>query len=366
MQSQIQATFDTLHATPELGFEEFKTSAFLAERARAAGFEVQTGVGGTGVVATLKGAEPGPVVAVRADMDALPHTVDGEKIKVHSCGHDANCTMVLTMAEEIAKAGLARGTLKILFQPAEETLFGSMKMIEAGVIDDVDVLLGIHLRPEQEAKLGQATPALCHGGSTMMKAKITGKVAHGARPHLGINAINAAAAAVQAVNAVVANPAEPWSCKVTQLRAGGEVINMIPETAEMALDIRAARNETMASILKQVENAIRCGAGTVGASVEFEVLGSVPGADYSDEITQVAREAITEVLGAEGLLAPIVTPGADDFHRYKIAKPSLKAGFVGLGANLTPGLHDPKMSFDHAALEQGAKVLVAMVRKLSA
>ncbi|MEG0820316.1 MAG: amidohydrolase [Burkholderiaceae bacterium] len=366
MDTRIQSTFETLHATPELGFAEFKTSAWLAERIQAAGFDVTSGIAGTGIVATLRGAAPGPVVAVRADMDALPHTVDGEKIKVHSCGHDANCTMVLTMAQEIAKAGLARGTLKVIFQPAEETLFGSMKMIEAGVIDDVDVLLGIHLRPEQEARLGQATPALCHGGSAMMKARISGKVAHGARPHLGINAINAAAAAVQAVNAVVANPAEPWSCKVTQLRAGGEVINMIPETAEMALDIRAARNETMASILKQVENAIRCGAGTVGATVEFEMLGDVPGADYSDEITEVAREAICEVLGEAGLLAPIVTPGADDFHRYKIAKPSLKAGFVGLGANLTPGLHDPKMSFDRAALADGTKILVAMVNKLTA
>ncbi|MEF9997046.1 MAG: amidohydrolase, partial [Burkholderiaceae bacterium] len=114
MDTRIQSTFETLHATPELGFAEFKTSAWLADQIKAAGFDVTSGIAGTGIVATLRGAAPGPVVAVRADMDALPHTVDGEKIKVHSCGHDAYCTMVLTMAQAIAKAGLARGTLKVI------------------------------------------------------------------------------------------------------------------------------------------------------------------------------------------------------------------------------------------------------------
>ena len=119
-ETRLQATYDTLHAIPEVGFAEHRTSAWLAERIGAAGFSVTTGVGGTGVVAVLKGTEPGPVVALRADMDALEHVVNGETVRVHSCGHDAHCSMVLTVAEELAKTGIRRGTLKILFQPAEE------------------------------------------------------------------------------------------------------------------------------------------------------------------------------------------------------------------------------------------------------
>ena len=119
-EQRIQAAYDILHGMPETGFEEFRTSAWLAERLEAAGFRVSAGVAGTGVVGVLEGSGPGPAVALRGDMDALAHVVDGQVVRVHSCGHDAHCAMVLGAAQELA-AGLGRGTLKILFQPGEET-----------------------------------------------------------------------------------------------------------------------------------------------------------------------------------------------------------------------------------------------------
>ena len=179
MEARIQAAYEHLHAIPEVGFQEFQTSAWLAEQVQAAGFQVTTGVGGTGVVAVLEGRAPGPVVGLRGDMDALAQLVDGQEIRVHSCGHDAHCAMVLAAAEELARTGLARGTLRVLFQPAEETLFGATRMIEAGVLEGLDVLLGIHLRPIQEARTGQATPALCHGASAIMAVTLTGRTAEG-------------------------------------------------------------------------------------------------------------------------------------------------------------------------------------------
>jgi len=365
METRIQATYDALHAIPEVGFAEFKTSEWLAEKIKEAGFLVSTGIGGTGIVAVLKGREPGPVVALRADMDALAHTVDGKEICVHSCGHDAHCSMVLTAAEEIGRTGIRRGTLKIFFQPAEEKLFGAARMIEAGVLEDVDILIGIHLRPGQEAKSGQATPALYHGSSYIMEATITGRTAHGARPHLGVNAIDAAAAAINAINAININPVVPWSCKVTRLQAGGATTNAIPEKAEMVLDIRAQRNDEMKLLIKSAENAIKAGAATVGATAETRVKGGVPGAEYHAEIIALAREAICAVLGEQGLLDPIVTPGGEDFHNFVKAKPSLKTGYVGLGCNLTPGLHDPGMSFDRSAMIHGANILLYMAKKLT-
>ena len=363
-ETRLQAAYDTLHAMPEVGFAEHRTSAWLAERIGAAGFTVTTGVGGTGVAAVLKGSEPGPTVALRADMDALEHVVNGETVRVHSCGHDAHCSMVLTAAEELAKTGIRRGVLKVLFQPAEEKLTGATRMIEAGAIDDVDILLGIHLRPIQEAKTGQATPALYHGSSYIMEAAITGQTAHGARPHLGINAIDGAAAAVQAVNAIHLNPVIPFTCKVTKLAAGGATLNQIPDKAVMAVDLRAQQNDAMKLLLAKAENAIKAGAATVGATAEVKVTGGVPGAEYHPEIVALAREAIRAVLGEAGLLDSVVTPGGEDFHNFAQAKPSLKAGYIGLGCDLTPGLHDPAMKFDRSALIHGADILIHMVEKL--
>jgi amidohydrolase len=362
--ARIQATYDALHAMPEVGFTEHRTSAWLAERIKAAGFNVMTGVGGTGVVATLKGKEPGPTVALRADMDALAYTLNGKDVCVHSCGHDAHSSMVLTAAEELAKAGIRRGTLKILFQPAEEILFGALKMIEAGALDDVDVVIGMHLRPIQEAKTGQATPALYHGSSYIMEATINGRTAHGARPHLGVNAIDAAAAVVNAVNAIHLNPVVPWTCKVTKLHAGGATLNAIPDKAEMALDLRTQQNAAMETLIEKAEKAIKAAAATVGATAETHIKGGVPGAEYHPEMIELAREAIRAVLGEQGLLDPIVTPGGEDFHYFVKKRPKLKACYVGLGCDLTPGLHDPTMTFDRSAMIYGTDILLHMTRKL--
>ena len=152
IKTRVLETYDALHAMPEIGFQEEKTSAYLAEKLESFGFTVKRGLGGTGVLGELKGVAPGPVVGLRADMDALGHEVDGKLVAIHSCGHDAHSTMVLAAAEALAKKGIARGTLKILFQPAEELLFGARRMIADGVADDLEMLFGIHLRPGQEAR----------------------------------------------------------------------------------------------------------------------------------------------------------------------------------------------------------------------
>jgi amidohydrolase len=197
-----------------------------------------------------------------------------------------------------------------------------------------------------------------------MEATINGRTAHGARPHLGINAIDAAAAVVNAVNAIHLNPVVPWTCKVTKLHAGGAALNVIPDKAEMALDLRTQQNAAMDALLDKAEKAIKAGAATVGATAETTVKGGVPGAEYHPEIIELARDAIRAVLGEQGLLDPIVTPGGEDFHNFVKARPKVKAGYVGLGCNLSPGLHDPTMKFDRSAMIHGTNILLHMTRKL--
>lgn len=359
--ARVRQIYETLHQIPEAGFEEVKTAAYLAGQLEKAGYAVERGVAGTGVTGLLKSNKPGPVIMVRADMDALVHTVNGTDVKIHSCGHDANAAMVLTTAEIMSAKGISAGTLKILFQPAEESLNGAASVIKAGTVEDVDVLLGIHLRPISEAGKGKATPALFHGASCVMEAVVKGKAAHGARPHLGINAIDAAAAIVNAINGIRVNPAVPATVKATRLIAGGAAANLIPDHAVMAFDIRAQTNEVMTELLEKTAKAVERGAAAVGAEAKAEVKGGVPAAEYDPGLIEISRQAIRSVLGTEGLLAPIYTPGGEDFHLYKKHKPSLKTCYIGLGADLTPGLHHPEMKFDAEALSDGVGILLAML-----
>ena len=361
--ARVQQLYSSLHATPEVGLQEVRTAAFLADQLRHAGFQVQTGVGGTGVVGRLLGEKTGPTLALRADMDALQHTLDGQPCAIHSCGHDAHSAIVLCVAELAAQQRLASGSLKILFQPAEEILAGALAFVDAGVIADVDAIVGIHLRPEQEAKKGQATPALYHGASNHIKATLHGLAAHAARPHLGINAIDAAAAVVHAINAIHMNPVVPHSIKVTQLAAGGPATNVIPDKADLAIDVRAQDNRVMQDLLQKADAAITHAASSAGAKAVTHIGRGVPAAEYSQDLVQLAREAILAVLGQPGLLPPITTPGAEDFHFYIQRKPSIQAAYIGLGCDLTPGLHHPQMKFDVASLSHGVRILHYIVHK---
>lgn len=363
IKERTMETFHVLHEIPELGFEEEKTSAYLAEKLASFGYEVSRGYGKTGIVGKLKGSVPGPVVGLRADMDALGHEIDGKKVAIHSCGHDAHSSMVLAAAEELAKNGIEKGEVQILFQPAEEILFGALRMIEDGAGKDLDMLFGIHLRPIQEAKSGQATPALHHASSFVVKAHLEGQTAHGARPHLGVNAIHAASAVIQAVLAIYVDPVVPSSVKATQIKGGGPVTNAIPANAEITFDVRSRENKTMELLLDKIRMAIEKGAEAVGAKGTMEIVGGVPAAEYDREMIGLAREAIQEVLGEEGVLDEIITPGGEDFHYFTQKISGLKTTYVGLGCDAAPGLHDPNMHFNHDEMETGAKVLVKMVEK---
>lgn len=362
---RVKEIYRILHAIPEVGFSEHKTAAYLAGELAKAGYAVRTGIGGTGVTGTLDSGVPGPVIGLRGDMDALAHIVAGEEKCIHSCGHDANSAMVLAAAETLALTPPAKGKIKIVFQPAEEKIFGALTIIETGAVDDLDILAGIHLRPIHEAKYGQATPALYHGATYFVEAAVKGVSAQGARPHLAVNAIDAAAAVVGAVNAIRLNPVESWSVKTTKLQAGA-TINTIPDLAEMTFDLRAQSNAVMDSLLAKLPPVIEHAAAANGATAAVTVKGGVPAAEYDQGMVAVARAAIGAVLGDSGVLDSIVTPGGEDFHFFARKNPRLKAVYIGLGCDLTPGLHHPEMKFDLDALPKGVAILCEIVRRAAA
>lgn len=363
--SRVIELYDYLHTIPELGFQEYKTATFLAEELKKAGFAVSTNIGGTtGIVGVYDSGVAGPTIALRADIDALGHMIEGKLCAIHSCGHDAHSAMVLTAAEELVQKGLVKkGKLKIIFQPAEEIGTGALAMIKGGAIDDVDMIFGLHLRPIEETTMGKATPALYHSASERLKGIFHGISAHGARPHLGVNAIDAAVSAITAVNALHLNPTETYSIKATQIIADSGVTNAIPNEATVIWDVRSELNTTMEVLLEKAKAAIIAGAATVGATVDVTNYYGIPAAEYSSEAIDVLTEAIVEVYGKEGLYPAIKTAGGEDFHFYIKEKPSIKAGYFGLGCDLIPGLHHPKMNFNKEALKQGKDVLICATQK---
>jgi len=355
----ILKTYEQLHALPEWGLEEYKTSAYIKEWLRDADIPTRE-LAATGLVAELVGDEPGPVVGLRVDIDALPFKNEaGETYYVHACGHDAHTAMGLWVLKVLKELNLVkRGQVRVIFQPAEERLVGARNMIAAGAATGLDELYGVHIRPIQEARLGQAAPALWQGGSTVAELTVTGRAAHGARPHLGVNAIDGATLAIMAINSIWANPTQQWSAKVTKITGGGVASNIIPDRAIFTVDMRAETDSVMDEIIGKVRVAGEGGALAVGGKAEMSILGAVPAAQYDQELIDNLAVAITEVLGPEGLIPPIKSPGSDDFHEFKKADPRLKAAFLALGADATPGLHDPQMRLATDSLLIGTRILV--------
>jgi amidohydrolase len=364
--SNVLEHYHFLHEIPELGFQEFKTSAYIADQLEQAGIKVTRGINHTtGIVAEIDSGVPGPVLALRADMDALGHVIEGVACARHTCGHDGHSSVVLTAAQELLQEGaIKKGRLKLLFQPAEELGAGALSMIEGGAMADVEMILGFHVRPLEECHVGQATPAVIYSACSTLEATIKGVPAHAARPHLGVNALDAAVQAVQAVNSIHLSPGLNWSVKATRFLCDAGVTNSVPDEARVVWDLRSQENEPMDILKQKVTQAVINSVAALGASAEVVVLKEMPAAEIHEEATAVIRAAIVDVLGEEGLLGAKTTPGSEDFFYYPVKCPTVKAGFWGLGTNLVPGLHHPDMHFELSSLEIGVKIFKAAVARV--
>lgn len=359
LEERVHQTFQHLHNHPEISWEEVETTKYIKELLEQSGCRVTVFEDCTGVIGEYGTGEDVPVVGIRADMDALWQEVDGVFQPNHSCGHDAHMSMVLGVLWKLEQHPELAGKIKVkfIFQPAEETGEGALKMVEKHVIDDVDYLFGVHLRPGQEIKMGQASPVIVHGATKTYEGVIKGEDAHGARPHLNVNAIEVGAQIVNMLNKIHLDPQVPCSVKMTRFQAGGKSTNIIPGSAAFALDLRAQTNEAMAELEKQVNDIFAAIRQLYNIDIEITNKNGIAAAVVNEEATKIMERAIVAVLGEEGLVPTLVTPGGDDFHYYTIKKPSLKATMLGLGCDLAPGLHHPYMTFNKDALIKGVEIL---------
>lgn len=355
--------FDHFHQNPELSWKEVKTTEFIANFLQSNGCHVRTFPDHTGVVAEW-GERTGDAltVGVRADMDSLWQEVNGTFQANHSCGHDAHMTMVLGMLLLLKELQIKLpGRLKLIFQPAEEVGNGALKLIEKQVIDDIDFLYGVHLRPIHELSKGMASPGIIHGAAETVSARIIGFDTHGARPDLGVNAIEVVGTILEQLKGIRLNPFASYSVKMTQVSAGGENKNIIPGTAQFHLDLRAQTNETMDELVKKVGHILDRVASLYEVKIDFEYQEKVYAAVLNNAAQQNMAQAIAETLGDEQVMPPVITPGAEDFHYYTKERPHLKAAMLGLGCDLAPGLHHPNMSFHRESLLDGIEILTRTV-----
>ena len=352
--------FDHFHANPEVSWKEVETTKKIASILSEMNIPYKTFSNITGLVAEIGQGEE--VIAVRADIDALWQEVDGVMKANHSCGHDANISMVLGALLKLKDEKLKK-RIRFIFQPAEETGGGAIEMVKNGVIDDVTHLFGVHLRPLEELPFGKVTPAIHHGAALFLSGFIHGADAHGARPHQGRNAIDIAFAIQQMLKNIYIDPFEIYSAKLTKIVADGGSMNIIPGNATFSIDVRAQKNAVLDVLHERIEDGLKQIREMYKTDVQWTWYDKTPGAEVSENAKDIALEAIKAEMGEQYLEKPIMTPGSDDFHYYTVLRPNLKAAMLGIGADLTPGLHHPKMTFKREALIVGVNALTATLRK---
>ncbi|MBO1003947.1 M20 peptidase aminoacylase family protein [Pseudogracilibacillus auburnensis] len=363
----ILKTFDYLHSHPELSWEEKNTTDYIRMHLEKAGCIVRTFSDCTGVIGDFGNFNGDhPKIAFRADMDALWQEVNGISQPNHSCGHDAHMTIMLGVLWKLAENPELKDKIAVrfIFQPAEEVGSGALAMVERGVIETIDYLFGVHLRPKAETPNGFATPAILHGATWTVEFDILGEDAHGARPHLTKNAIDIGTHIVTALYTIHLDPTVPYSVKVTKFQAGGFSTNIIPGQASLAIDLRAQTNELMEVLRVKVYGTLQAAEQLFDTEIAITNDYGIVAAKVHPDAEKIAHKAIAKTLGVKKTNPPLLTPGGDDFHFYTIKKPTIKATMIGLGCDLEPGLHHPDMTFDKEAIFNGIDIFTEITRTI--
>ena len=376
---EITAIRRDIHAHPELGMEETRTSALVAAKLRALGIETTEGVGRFGVVGTLRGKRPGQgAIALRADMDALALTettglpyASTHQGRMHACGHDGHTAMLLGAAQVLAESPDFAGTVHFVFQPAEEGRGGARAMLEDGLFErfPCDAAYGMHIMPG----LPVGGFALCKGpmmaASGRFVATFRGTGGHGgAAPHLASDITLAQATWIQALQGIVSRNAPPLESvviSVGHIAAGAmEALNVMPSELVVGGTMRAFTEEMQALLERRMAETADLAARMQGASAEVALRwGTVPLVNHARE-ADVMAEAARAVGGQVDTAMQPVT-GGEDFAFMLRARPG---AFVFLGGGTAPdgavhGLHTPKFDFNDAALPHGIGFWVELVRR---
>ncbi|MGO7539068.1 M20 aminoacylase family protein [Rhizobium ruizarguesonis] len=366
---EIIALRHDLHQYPELAFQELRTSKLVASHLSSWGYEVATGIAGTGIVATLRRGDGKKRIGIRADMDALPIEeatglayASSNPGVMHACGHDGHTSILLAAARYLAESGNFSGTLRLIFQPAEEIGAGARKMISEGLFErfPVDAVFGLHNWPNVPA--GQfgfvSGPAMASVDQAVIK--IIGKGGHGAEPHRAVDPVLASASFITALQSVVSRNVDPQDMAVVTVGSihAGSASNVIPESVEMKLTMRAF-SETVRQLLRERIPALaRAQAESFGAEADVNYRLGFPALVNHAGETEFAKRVAYDALGAEAIEKDFrPRTASEDFAFMLQANPGSYL-FVGNGDSAP--LHSAHYNFNDAIIAPAARYWVRL------
>ena len=362
------------HMHPELGFQEERTSARVATVLEGLGYRVKRGVARTGVVAERGNGKP--VIAIRADMDALPIQELNEVPyasktpgKMHACGHDAHTAMALGVAALLSEETFA-GTVRFLFQPSEDGddeagVSGAPRMIEAGALQGVDAILGLHVHADTDAGAIRTCAGPFLAGADLFEATILGQGGHGGAPHDTIDPIQLSSFVVQALNSIVSRrvPAHEMAVVSLGIIRGGTMDSVIPSQVDLAGTLRYAKPEIRQKLHQEMERALSI-TRTLGGDYTLKIkAGSLPTINHPD-VVQVILGAAQDLFGTECLREHTPVMYGDDFSNYAQRVP---AGYFFVGGQIKAEPrrhHDPHFDIDEACLPVGVAVMAESALRL--
>jgi amidohydrolase len=365
------------HRHPELGFQEARTAGIVAERLRALGYTVRTGLGKTGVTGFLAGGKPGKTVLLRADIDALPITEEADVPwksenagAMHACGHDAHTAMGLAAAAVLSRqAPTLSGNIFFVFQPAEELLVGAEAMLTDGALDGMkpDAAFAVHIMNRWPVGTLAVGDGAVMTSADKLFLTVAGRGGHGANPHHAIDPIVAAAQVITALQTLVSRETPPLKTAVLSLTTihAGTAFNIIPDRVEMMGTLRCfdpkLREELLASLVRTAQGvgaALRC---TVEVRNEF----LTPAAINDPAVSALARSVAAEIVEADRIVVPDPLTGSDDVAYFWQQIPGCYA-FVGSARpdwSPAPASHNARFDIDESCLPIGAEFLVQAARR---
>lgn len=364
-----------IHENPELGLQEFKTSALVAEKLRQWGYKVEQGLATTGVVATLKVGDGEKSIGLRADMDALPIYENSGKPwaskhpgLMHACGHDGHTTILLGAARYFAETRRFSGTLRLIFQPAEEMINGGEIMIKEGLFDrfPCDVIFGMHNMPGLPVGKFFFQPGALMASMDQFHITVRGCGGHGAIPHKAIDPVLVAAHITTALQSIVSRNVDPLEAAVITVGSivAGEAANVIPDSAEMKISVRSLSRDTRQLLLTRIPALAQAQAASFGATAEVTHVNGTPVLVNDEEMARFAWQVACKTFGedrAEFGIKPLM--GSEDFSFMLEAQP--KGGFLLFGnGDVGEGscmVHNPGYDFNDASLVPASSYWGALV-----
>ena len=366
-----------LHRHPELSFQEHETAKYVYDILASFGAYELEQLTPTSIIATLQGTKTGKTIALRADMDALPIEEEADVAfksenagVMHACGHDAHTAILLGVAEALAqmKEQLS-GTIKLIFQHAEELVpGGARELVAAGVMDGVDYVFGLHVFPLQKtATIGYHVGALT-AASDVFTLKIQGRGAHGSMPDLSIDPINIGVEIINSLNHIISREVNPFDTAVLSIGKfeSGNAANVIPDTAEILGTIRTLNQDTRQLIAKRIEATVHNICDIYGATYDLEYTFGYDSVQNNQTATDIVIEAAKKIVPVEDIIEVPTMMGGEDFSAYTNVR---EGSFFTLGVGEAKDgygyiNHHPKFKIDEAAFITGAETFIQIVLDL--